>query len=167
MPIPASTIGLIERDVHTKDWQTLRRSRLVAAPATLRASLLSSPPLCPAFHLPTYLPFRWLLSLSHPHLVPLYLPTLGCVPPPTTISPSLPYVYSLSFYIYQSCIRIYNYHHYHYCPRHHYRQPSLLLSNSIRGASALASSDSVLTRRAGILRFHQLSLLSANSLTAA
>lgn len=65
-------------------------ARLVAAPATL-APLLSS---TPRF---IFLPFRRLLSLSrsHPQRRSPSVSGLGCVPPPTTISPFLPRIFPL------------------------------------------------------------------------
>lgn len=140
-------------------------ARLVAAPATLRCY-----PFAPLPRRFVFLPFCRLLSssLSHPlHLSdsPLYLPTRLCAAT-YNYSTLLPYL-PLCIYIHTIHVYIDIRHHYYNQDRHrhHYRQPSLLLSNSIRGA--LASSDSVLTRRAGILRFHQLPLLLADPLSAA
>jgi len=127
-------------------------ARLVAAPATLRrlSPLLSSPPPCASSSYPSApasLPLAFILARPRPsaprstvcrHLQPFHLSAIS--------SP-----------LYNVRVQIHGppplYYH-----RPYYQQPSLLLSNSIRGASALASSDSVLTRRAGILRFHQLPL---------
>lgn len=133
-------------------------ARLVAAPATLHvAPLLFSPLLYSAFRLPTLLSASLPLALSPSTPISLCLRTRLCAATynystllPSVSSPYIP-------------VHIQHQHHcYNHRHRHHCRQPSLLLSNSIRGASALASSDSVVTRRAGILRFHQLPLLPSD-----
>lgn len=128
-------------------------ARLVAAPATLHVAPLLFSPLprvsssypsvsfSPALTLDADLPLSPDSAVCR-HLQPFH--------PSAVSSPHIP-------------VHIQHQHHYYnHRHRHHYRQPSLLLSNSIRGASALASSDSVVTRRAGILRFHQLPLLPAD-----
>lgn len=114
-------------------------ARLVAAPASLLFVLYPLLPLSVSLSLP---------SASKPavcrHLQPSTLLSFPLSASRTAFSPFLRFshLFLYTFYIY-----IYIYYH---------RHSSLLLSNSIRGASALASSDRVLTSRAGILRFHQL-----------
>jgi len=128
-------------------------ARLVAAPATLHvAPLLFSPLLRVSSSYPSvgFSPSRALTTdppLSPDSAVCRHLQPFH---PSAVSSPYIPFHIQHQHYYY-------NHRH-----RHHYWHPSLLLSNSIRGASALASSDSVVIRRAGILRFHQLLLLPAD-----
>lgn len=153
MPIPALSVLSNVMSIRRTDKHC--GARLVAAPATLHiAPLLFSSLLCPAFRLPTLPSASLPLALSPSAPIPLCLPTRLCAATYNHFTP--PRIFPLYTGPYTVPTPL---HHRH---RHHYRQPSLLLSNSIRGASALASSDSVVTRRAGILRFHQLPLLPAD-----
>lgn len=120
-------------------------ARLVAALATLHVDppLLLSPPPRVSSSYPSigFSPSRALTLNADPPLSPDSAVCRHLQPfhPSAVSSPYIP-------------VHIQHQHHYYnYYHRHHYRQPSLLLSNSIRGASALASSDSIVTRRAGIL----------------